>query len=219
VNIPQDEFDISHVILDHDLPPPSVPLQFGLGDEVFVMGLFTSHHGEAHNIPIMRVGTISAMSDEPVLTEYGFMDGYLVEVKSLAGLSGSPVFYRPGRLRTGDATLVGLMHGHFLIENPEDAISISGKDKPTGQINTGIGLVIPANLVTEIVNRAELKNERERLTAEARRKSNVKADSAYGTAFAGHTPAKPADENPDHLKDFTRLVDVAARKRPQGDQT
>ena len=27
------------------------------------------------------------------------------------------------------------------------------------------------------------------------------------------------DANPNHLKDFTRLVDVAARKRPQGDQT
>ena len=27
------------------------------------------------------------------------------------------------------------------------------------------------------------------------------------------------DANPSHLEDFTRLVDVAARKRPQGDQT
>ena len=28
-----------------------------------------------------------------------------------------------------------------------------------------------------------------------------------------------ANDNPNHLEDFTRLVDVAARKRPQGDQT
>jgi len=217
VNIPQDEFEIAHVILDTDVPESGVPLPFGLGDEVFVMGLFTSHHGEAHNIPVMRVGTISAMIDEPILTEYGFMSGYLVEVKSLAGLSGSPVFYRPGRLRTvGSASLVGVMHGHFLIENPEDAISVSGKDKATGQINTGIGLVIPSILVNIIVNDPKLKAERERLSAEAKSKSNVKADSAYGTAFSGHVPPA-SDANPNHRADFMTLVDAAAQKREQED--
>jgi hypothetical protein len=57
------------------------------------MGLFKSHYGEQRNIPIIRIGNIAALPEEPVQTHYcGPTDAYLVEVRSIAGLSGSPVF-------------------------------------------------------------------------------------------------------------------------------
>lgn len=93
------EFLIDRNLVDHEyipLPPerqdhyrPS----YGLGDEIFMVGLFKSHHGKERNVPIVRLGTIAAMPEEPIYTKYcGFMDAYLVEVRSIAGLSGSPVF-------------------------------------------------------------------------------------------------------------------------------
>ena len=38
----------------------------GLGEEVFVVGLFHEHVGKKRNIPIIRVGNIAAMPEEPV---------------------------------------------------------------------------------------------------------------------------------------------------------
>ena len=54
--------------------------QFGLGEEIYIVGLFRSHFGTQRNIPIVRIGNISAMRDEPVWTEYcGFVEAYLIE--------------------------------------------------------------------------------------------------------------------------------------------
>jgi len=66
----------------------------GLGDETFAIGLFRSHYGQQRNMPVIRVGNIAAMPEEPIAAKYGkdFIEGYLVEMRSIAGLSGSPVF-------------------------------------------------------------------------------------------------------------------------------
>ena len=89
--------------VDHDWIPlpytgwdPPLALtgkQFGLGEEVFILGLFRSHYGRERNIPIVKIGNISAMPEEPIHTDYcGFIYAYLIEARSIAGLSGSPVF-------------------------------------------------------------------------------------------------------------------------------
>jgi hypothetical protein len=50
-------------------------LQIGVGDEVAIVGLFRSHGGEQKNVPIVRIGNIAAMRDEPVWTRYcGYTD-------------------------------------------------------------------------------------------------------------------------------------------------
>jgi hypothetical protein len=213
----QHHFDIVHVDFDLDVFGLKGERPLEVGDNVFVTGLFTSHHGEAHNIPIVRFGNIAATVDEPVLTEYGDMHGYLAELKSLGGLSGSPVFvYRPGP----SIALIGLMHGHFLVENPEDAISVSGKDKPTGQINTGIGLVVPADMILDIVNHPDREAERVAAVERIRKRSKVRADAAVARVqkVALEEPSPPAtDANPKHREDFSSLVSAAARKREQED--
>ncbi|WP_192177570.1 hypothetical protein [Mesorhizobium amorphae] len=60
-----------------------------IGREVFIAGLYTSHHGAVKNIPILRNGHIAAMPEEPVRTSVGYTDGYLVEMRSIAGLSAA----------------------------------------------------------------------------------------------------------------------------------
>jgi hypothetical protein len=67
----------------------------GLGDDLFVAGLFYLHTGATRNIPIVRMANVAALRGEPVLNRDGhLMDAYLVESHSIGGLSGSPVFLR-----------------------------------------------------------------------------------------------------------------------------
>jgi hypothetical protein len=136
--------------------------EIGLGEEIVVAGLFAPHHGTAKNIPIVRIGTIAAMPEEKVITKIGPIDAYLVEARSIGGLSGSPVFVNMGIMRdrrgvlnvekrvnnersTGAIYLLGLMHGHY----------------DEQKVNMGIGIVVPATKILEVVNQeATLTQER-----------------------------------------------------------
>lgn len=76
------------VIQDHRIGP---------GQDVFITGLFINHYGQRRNIPIIRVGNIAAMPEEKVrmkLDRNTFISAhaYLIESRSIKGLSGSPVF-------------------------------------------------------------------------------------------------------------------------------
>jgi hypothetical protein len=42
----------------------------GLGDEVFIVGLFKSRHGQKRNVPIVRIGNLAMMKGEPVSAAY-----------------------------------------------------------------------------------------------------------------------------------------------------
>src|SRR5262249_12523906 len=98
----------------------------GIGDEVFIMGLFFQHYGMKKNITIGRIGNLAAMPEEQVeVKNYGYIDAYLVESRSTGGLSGSPVFVHTGPVRGivgektlyhssgGEIYLIGLTHGHW----------------------------------------------------------------------------------------------------------
>jgi hypothetical protein len=71
--------------------------EVGIGDEVFIPGLFAHAKGREANSPILRVGTLAMLPTEAVNigTPYGFVDVYLIEAKSTSGISGAPVFVRP----------------------------------------------------------------------------------------------------------------------------
>jgi hypothetical protein len=168
--------------------PPS------LGDEVFIVGLFRSHYGQQRNRPIIRVGNIAALPEEPVKTRYaGYLDAYLIEARSISGLSGSPVFATvdarptfqflpdprfqpdPEDVQWPQYHFLGLMHGHFDLENlaedsvVEDAAELRG-------INSGIGIVIPAWKVLETLYQPELKELRQRMMKEAWEQKRATAD-------------------------------------------
>jgi hypothetical protein len=145
-------------------------LQIGIGDEVFSTGLFTPI-GEttSMNMPIVRHGNISMMPEEQIQTEFGYADVYLVEARSLGGLSGSPVFVRPTMkidipeicginkmLGVSPAPiLLGLMHGHWDVKESEMNAPYFVNDRKHG-VNYGMAIVVPASKIIDVINREEL---------------------------------------------------------------
>ena len=121
--------------------------EVGLGDEVFITGLFRHHHGNLKNIPIVRVGNIACLNEEQVITKYGSIDAYLIEARSIGGLSGSPVFLNLGITRYIENSvkhaqggpiiyLMGLIHGHYdVADNAVDNIDDDSND-PLSRLNS-----------------------------------------------------------------------------------
>jgi len=66
---------------------------YGVGDECFMLGRFIGHDGRQENLPTVRFGNISMLPEEKIKTPQGnFVDAFLIETRSQAGYSGSPVF-------------------------------------------------------------------------------------------------------------------------------
>jgi hypothetical protein len=156
-----------------------------LGDELCFAGLFYPHNGDRRNIPIVRIGNVAALRTEPVLNRDGVpMDVYLVECRSIGGLSGSPVFIDIITAKTVSPPshgffaaayptnsplrfkLFGVIHGHFGNDLESDATVDEGKQSIG--VNFGIAMVIPSEKIGEVLDQFI---EQERLEAEdARRK-------------------------------------------------
>jgi len=136
--------------------------EIDVGSEVFVVGLFAHHFGLERNIPIVRMGNVAALREERVGTALGPMDAYLIEARSIGGLSGSPVFARTPLVRVsvdgeiqfnrnpfGSYFLVGLIHGHF--DAPVDAIDVGGREGTSDHVNVGIAIVVPVEKILETI--------------------------------------------------------------------
>lgn len=143
-----------------------------LGDEVFMAGLFTSHYGSRKNIPLIRTGIIAAMPEEPIKTQFfGDSEGFLIEIRSLGGLSGSPVFVHLSTFRyIGNSIspserkfyLLGLLHGHWNLEDAlMDIVSEDYAQEARKGINTGIGIAVPSFQILEALNHSELTKYRQ----------------------------------------------------------
>ncbi len=137
------------------------------GDEVFITGLFRHHYGNNKNIPIVRVGNIAALPEEKINTRHHNLDAYLIEARSIGGLSGSPVFVNLGNSRIIDGKsmkskggpvcfLIGLIHGHY--DNNADEIDIleDFENEQTSRVNTGIAIVTPINHLINHLKQIEL---------------------------------------------------------------
>ena len=120
------------------------------------------------------------------------IEAYLAEVRSVGGLSGSPVFVRTsvgvdydvhgrsGARRIarvhlqGDYFFLGLMHGHWEIPSGKrNSVQLPSAKKGEDSINLGIAIVIPAKKILEVLNQPELVERR--MQAE---KEMAKADGA-----------------------------------------
>jgi hypothetical protein len=156
-------------------------VRIGVGDEVIVAGLFRSHYGQERNIPIIRVGNVAMLDGDPVKTKNGnYVDAYLIEARSIGGLSGSPAFVHLPAIRTIDGKtrlsrekpfyevyLLGLMHGHFDVEDLNlDVVLDDAKDASSG-IHSGIGVVIPVEKIIDTVMQLKLVEARRKIVRES----------------------------------------------------
>jgi hypothetical protein len=165
-------------------------VQIGVGDEVFLSGLFAFHHGEQRNIPIIRIGNIAAMPEEPVRTGLGPIDAYLVEARSIGGLSGSPVYVHVPMARTWNARpefagkdgsvfyLLGLMHGHWDVPISDSRDELSEDGFQTQRVNVGIAIVVPASKILEVISQPMIREDEDRRDEEDRKQNPAPTDGS-----------------------------------------
>jgi hypothetical protein len=144
----------------------------GVGTQVFATGLFAARRGESQNLPVGRTGTIAAMPTELDHDEWSGVPyrAYLVDVTSIAGLSGAPVYVltppkfskseEEGWYLDQQLRLLGLIRGHWNYRPESSAIDF---DNRVGElIHTGIAIVTPVDALVELLNREDVRRDRER---------------------------------------------------------
>jgi len=150
----------------------------GVGTQLFFPGLFVRRAGEEQNLPIVRFGNIAAMPGERIKTKWGNLEAYLVEARSIGGLSGSPVFATLGPVWIGKndelqiagnpqpTFLLGLVHGHWDTVDVPDSDSLADDAFPFSEpksVNMGIGIVVPAKHIQETLDQPYLSSQRDAL--------------------------------------------------------
>lgn len=188
--LPRPTFDFRTIPIAMAITDETISqLEIGVGDDVFLTGLFVNHYGRERNLPIVRTGNIALMPEEPVHTnELGAIEAYLIEARSIGGLSGSPVFVFPGLSRilqgrrntltsgTGFHWL-GLMHGHWDAE-VLDGDDVAGDSFRQEAVNMGIAIVIPVKKILEVINQEAFVELRDRRVKELQKGQSPTPDMA-----------------------------------------
>jgi hypothetical protein len=161
----------------------------GVGDEVYIPSLFSFAKGERSNSPILRVGNLAMIPKERVKSvdaAFGPMEAYLIEARSLSGMSGAPVLIREtvalqkpsGKFERFDQRrpqfhgggkfyLLGVIHGHWDVRaeaanESEPQVELDRKVS----VNVGVAIVTPARKIANILNKEVFVKDRERTAAE-----------------------------------------------------
>jgi hypothetical protein len=185
----------------------------GAGEEVFMAGLFTNYAGTQYNIPVIRTGTIAALSEEKIISKhFGAMDGILVEVRSIGGFSGSPVFLNLGVIRQSGTSisigasgpnqfkLLGLMHGF-----PRAQIEKADSTDTEGElVNSGLAVVVPVAKLIEATRHEKIEEVMAQIKDAYDKAQPVVEESTVGTVpmssienteqLLGQLMQVPADE-------------------------
>jgi hypothetical protein len=130
---------------------------FAVGQEVFMVGRFVNHEGKQRNRPTVRFGNIAQLPFERIRTTRGIeQEGFLVDMRSLAGYSGSPVFVYRARpeldkdpekwIKSIEVRFLGIDFGHLptLGAVLEDDRNTVVEPKLWAEQNSGMAAVIPA---------------------------------------------------------------------------
>jgi hypothetical protein len=155
-------------------PQKMTRLGMGIGDEVFIIGLYTKHAGTSRNNAIVRIGNLAATPIDSIITSRGQMIGHhLVEIRSIGGISGSPAFIRSceivedekGRLAPRENTfyLLGLMHGRWDIKHLAPVMFEIDSDYLKQPLNSGIAVVVPVQNILETINQPVFVNQRKEI--------------------------------------------------------
>ena len=162
-------------------------LNVGVGDDVFMLGRFSGHSGRQQNQPLARFGNLAMMDGERVEDGRGMLvDAYLVEMRSLPGFSGSPVFLTMGAgsyrgvygtdqqakmmpFYSETIALLGIDTGHKRVKTY--VLDAAGKEveQPVRVIleNSGVAIVAPCYKINDILEGDALVKQREKAAGDA----------------------------------------------------
>lgn len=160
----------------------------GPGDLAYVVGILHFMKGTFRNMPAVHTGHIVLMPEDERIPinnwrsprrkkELMMLDAYLVQANALPGSSGSPVFIRrsldttltlpelqdPDPLRVsipGSLWLLGLWRGAWF-GKASDGLHIP-KELRDNKVPVGIGSVVPAIKISEVLNHPQLQQMRPR---------------------------------------------------------
>jgi hypothetical protein len=148
-------------------------LNVGIGDDVLMLGRFVGHTGRQRNQPLARFGNIAMMPGERVKDGRGLLvDACLVEMRSMPGFSGSPVFIVVGAgsyrgtyggekkmmpFYSETIGLLGIDTGHKPLTNPvlEKHTRKPSEPEQVVEQNSGVAIVAPYYKIREVLEEFE----------------------------------------------------------------
>jgi hypothetical protein len=184
-HIPIAMFCDERIIAEHNI---------GIGDEIFITGLFTKVTETTKNIPIVRTGTVAMIPGEKIPFGDSIIEAYLVESRSIGGLSGSPVFVRETLMVGAGLRPKPGFALNAVSSTPSDAgfevMQLQGTGRffffgsmighweiPAGftqtqaeAVNMGVAPVVPAHKIKEIIMQPELVEMMKKVDAELEEK-------------------------------------------------
>jgi len=151
------------IIPRSDFPTAEFTKEIGIfpGDEVFMIGRFRVHSGKKKNLPAAMFGYISMLPDESIYNPKTTLmqDSYLVEMRSISGFSGSPVFQWIDELSLRPHTrkqslmlrrrLLGICWGYINV--PEIATDVSDQ-KYELKLNSSMAAVVPYQKIMDLID-------------------------------------------------------------------
>jgi hypothetical protein len=139
-------------------------LNAGVGDEIVMFCRFVTVCGQQINAPLARFGNIAMMPGELITDNRGLrVEAFLIEMRSMSGFSGSPVFVfmGPGTYRgdkkmmpfyTETIGLVGIDTGHIAITNSViSEIDKQPVDHWRVAQNSGVAIVTPVWKIADVL--------------------------------------------------------------------
>jgi hypothetical protein len=207
---------------------PSKPPFFDIGDLCYTVGMFHFLSGRNRNLPLVYTGNIALMADAHETVQIGNDNGgidqieaYLIQSGAIKGASGSPVFvwssmalqsivephFPVPRVAHDNTFLLGVYTGAWFMP-PDSIVRQAVQARERDVVPVGLGVVVPSYKILEILESDPVKKERNKM---------LRDHAAQQTAI--RPEISPVDKNPNHREDFTSLLNAAAKKKPQDDQT
>lgn len=151
--------DHNSLILDHSMilgDKELKSLEITEGTEVFTGGMFLNYQGLEKNFPMIRTGRISLLTEEKWCGGFG----YLAELGTTVGASGSPVFLQPSQIKVDPK--VGMMHrwiGPKVIgvvkampNLPAQVVAPNGFPIGTAKVSQGLAVIEPGKFLKELID-------------------------------------------------------------------
>lgn len=166
--------------------------RYGVGDEVFSIGLFEGQTTVNNAQSVARFGHIAFQPQQgekifarvaPTPSELTPIDAFLVEMATWPGQSGSPVFLCPWprEERSGHSPLseinflVGMIQGFY---PAEQRVEIDGCPAYLSPVNMGIGVAIPSKDILSFLTSEGFLTKRKQMLHDKQQNPKIKPEMA-----------------------------------------